>query len=93
METQYFVNLRVWSDFVAMRDEPGFLAREFSSIESPVVVIHGEHDPHPLDGIRPFLEGCLKSVRFHVLGDCGHYPWIERRARESFFELVRAELR
>jgi pimeloyl-ACP methyl ester carboxylesterase len=92
MEHQYEVLHSVWSDFVALRDQPGSLKSEFSKIGLPTVVIHGEYDPHPIEGIRPFLEDCLRRVRFHILPECGHYPWVEKRARERFFDILRSEL-
>jgi len=92
LEVQPDVNEKVWSDFKVLRDRPNFLADEFSKINIPVVVIHGEYDPHPIEGIRPFLEGCLRDVRFEMLPQCGHYPWIERRARERLFEILIGEL-
>jgi len=92
IDTQYHIFERVWPGFVALRDKPGFLKEEFSHIKCPVVVIHGEYDPHPIEGIRPFLEECLDDVRFYILPECGHYPWIERRAREDFFKVLKDEI-
>lgn len=88
LEAQPDVNDKVWSDFKVLRDRPNFLADELSKINIPVIVTHGEYDPHPIEGIRPLLEGCLRHVRFEILPQCGHYPWIERRARERFFEIL-----
>ena len=93
LEAQPDINERVWSDFKVLRDRPNFLADEFSKIGIPVIVIHGEHDPHPIKGIRPLLESCLLDVRFEILPQCGHYPWVERHARERFFEILTRELR
>jgi pimeloyl-ACP methyl ester carboxylesterase len=92
LEVQPEMHEKVWADFVALRDEPGRLAREFASIKAPVRVIHGDYDPHPIDGIRPFLESCLSDVRFEILPRCGHYPWNERHARDRFFNILRTEL-
>ncbi|UCC79391.1 MAG: alpha/beta hydrolase [Candidatus Zixiibacteriota bacterium] len=92
IEVQYDINVKVWGDFVILRDTPGFLKEEFSKIDKPVMVIHGDYDPHPIEGIRPFLEDCLKDVRFHILSRCGHYPWIERHARQSFFDILKKEI-
>lgn len=92
MEVQYDVHTSVWADFVALRDRPGYLKNEFRKIDQPTVVIHGEYDPHPLEGIRPFLEDCLGTVRFYILPECGHYPWIERHARTRFFDILRDEI-
>jgi pimeloyl-ACP methyl ester carboxylesterase len=92
LEVQYELHKKVWSDYVALRDRPGYLKSEFSSIDVPTVLIHGDYDPHPIEGIRPFLEECLSDIHFHILPECGHYPWIERRAREKFFNIVKNEM-
>jgi pimeloyl-ACP methyl ester carboxylesterase len=92
IEVQHDVFAKVWSDFVVLRDRPGYLNEEFSKIKASAVVIHGEYDPHPIEGIRPFLEHCMSGVRFYMLPRCGHYPWIERNARDTFFEILRNEI-
>ena len=92
IEVQYELHQKVWADFVALRDRPGFLKEEFSKIDTPAVVIHGDYDPHPIEGIRPFLEDCLIDVRFYILSNCGHYPWIERFAERQFYNILRKEI-
>ncbi len=93
IEVQYNIFSKVWPEFVVLRDKPGLLKTEFSKISQPVAVIHGEYDPHPIEGIRPFLESCLENVSFHILPECGHYPWIEKKAKKRFFEILRKEIR
>ncbi len=92
IETQYDVFTGVWPQFTALRDKPGYLKSLFTQITAPVVVIHGAYDPHPIDGIRPFLESCLRNVVFHILPDCGHYPWIERNAKAKFYKILEGSL-
>lgn len=92
LEAQHELHKKVWSDFVALRDRPGFLSSEFSKICVPAVVIHGEFEPHPIGGILPFLESCIQDVRPYILPDCGHYPWIERHARKQFFDILSREI-
>jgi pimeloyl-ACP methyl ester carboxylesterase len=92
MEVQYELHKKVWADFVALRDRSGYLKEEFSKIDTPAVVIHGDYDPHPIEGIRPFLEDCLKDVRFYILPNCGHYPWIERFAERQFYNILKKEI-
>ena len=92
IEVQYDLNEKVWSEFVTLRDKPGYLKEEFSKIDIPTMVIHGEYDPHPIDGIRPFLESCIYDIKFYILPRCGHYPWIERHARDKFFEILKNEI-
>ena len=92
IKVQAGLHRRVWADFVALRDTSGALAARFSGIRTPTLVVHGDYDPHPIDGIRPYLERWLADVRFRILRNCGHYPWRERQAREAFFHLVHNEL-
>ena len=92
LEVQHELHKKVWADFVALRDCPGFLKAEFTKIAVPTVVVHGEFDPHSIEGIRPFLENCLRVVSFLTLPKCGHYPWIERHAKGRFFEILRREI-
>jgi len=82
----------VWSDYVDIRDNGDSLRETVGRVEVPVTVIHGDHDPHPIDGIVPFLQSCLTLSEVYVLERCGHYPWIERFARDRFFEILRKEI-
>ncbi len=92
LEVQHALFTKVWSDYVALRDQPNVLKNEFSKISIPVTVIHGEYDPHPIEGIRPFLESCIKDIRFFILPKCGHYPWLERLAKDEFYDILRREV-
>jgi pimeloyl-ACP methyl ester carboxylesterase len=92
LDYQYETNKKVWSGFVEVRNRKGALKEVFSTIEVPAIVIHGDFDPHPLEGIRPLLESSLRQVAFTILPECGHYPWIERKARDRFFGILRQEI-
>lgn len=93
LDYQYETNKVVWSEFLQVRDKEGALGKLLSAISVPTVVIHGDFDPHPIDGIRPLLESSLKQVTFSILPECGHYPWIERRAKDRFFGILRKKLK
>lgn len=82
----------VWKDAVELR-RSGKLLQLGKHIECPVVAIHGDYDPHPAEGVRKPLSAVLKSFRFILLKQCGHMPWIEREAREDFFQVLKDELR
>lgn len=82
---------RVWRDGKALRMSGGLLQR-MQQVRCPVVAIHGEHDPHPAEGVREPLSRVLKEFRFVLLPHCGHMPWIERRARDAFYRLLADEL-
>jgi len=80
----------VWAQASLLRTS-GDLLDMASSIECPVVAIHGDHDPHPWEGVA-LLEEHLDDFTFHLLKDCGHYPWLERAGREPFFDILRKVL-
>jgi pimeloyl-ACP methyl ester carboxylesterase len=61
-------------------------------IHCPVVAIHGDYDPHPAAGVLEPLKHRLQDFRFVTIDRCGHKPWIERQARDRFYEILRAEL-
>ena len=92
IEIQLDINRKVWGEFKTLRDTPGLLHDRLSEINVPVLVIQGDYDPHDISGVQPFLEGCLRDVRFIVLPECGHEPWRERRARDRFYAILNAEL-
>ncbi len=93
IEVQAELHKKVWGDFVTLRNKPGYLKNLFSRIKVPVIVIHGDYDPHPIEGIRPFLESCLADPKFIIIPDCGHYPWIEKKAADYFYSILIDETR
>ncbi len=64
------------------------LARE---IRCPVSAIHGDTDPHPARVSAP-LSARLDLFSFHLLEHCGHTPWLERLARENFYDVLIDEI-
>jgi len=81
----------VWPEASRLR-QSGELLEMGKKITCPVVAIHGDHDPHPADGVRIPLEKVLKDFKFVLLEKCGHDPWLEKHAREKFFEVLKGEL-
>jgi pimeloyl-ACP methyl ester carboxylesterase len=81
----------VWQDAVRLR-RTGELLRLGREIRCPVVAIHGDYDPHPAEGVREPLSAVLADFRFILLENCGHKPWIERRARDRFHQILQQEL-
>ncbi|MHC5011641.1 MAG: alpha/beta fold hydrolase [Planctomycetota bacterium] len=78
----------VWKEAIRLRAAGAFLEAA-AEIDVPVIGIHGDHDPHPAHAVRDPLAEVTKDFTFHVLPRCGHYPWIERHARDAFFDLLR----
>ncbi len=88
---RYDIFESVWEEAVFWRSS-GKLLKSGKNISCPVVAIHGDHDPHPAEGVREPLTRILKSFRFILLKNCGHVPWIERYARDTFFRILKEEL-
>ena len=82
----------VWKEAVEWR-RSGKLLELGKKIQCPVAAIHGDYDPHPAEGVKEPLASVLKDFRFILLRDCGHKPWIERKARVEFFRILKEELR
>jgi pimeloyl-ACP methyl ester carboxylesterase len=80
----------VWPQAAALR-QSGELLRRARSLRSPIIAIHGDHDPHPVAGVCEPLAG-LPGFRCHSLTRCGHTPWRERQAAQAFYEILVAAL-
>jgi pimeloyl-ACP methyl ester carboxylesterase len=80
-----------WADMIRLQQE-GVFPAAFSAIDSPVLMLHGSHDPHPGAMIRASLEPYLPQLEYHEWPRCGHYPWLERAARDDFFERLKGWL-
>lgn len=63
-----------------------------AKIQCPVTAIHGDHDPHPAEGVREPLARTLQEFRFVLLDKCGHTPWMEKYARDRFFQVLAQEV-
>jgi pimeloyl-ACP methyl ester carboxylesterase len=91
LECQYDIYQSVWEQARALRSS-GKLLELGKRIRCPVVAIQGDYDPHPSEGIKDPLSRILKDFRFILLEKCGHCPWIERGARDRFYDILRKEV-
>ncbi len=91
IEYQYDIFETVWTQAEELRSSGGLLALA-EKIRCPVVAIHGDYDPHPAEGVRRPLSRVLDDFEFVLLESCGHRPWIERAARDRFYDILRQEL-
>jgi pimeloyl-ACP methyl ester carboxylesterase len=62
------------------------------NIKCPVAAIHGDYDPRPAAAVKSPLSRAVKNLTFITLEKCGHYPWMEKHAREQFFKVLREEI-
>jgi pimeloyl-ACP methyl ester carboxylesterase len=85
------INRQVWAEAKELRTSGEIL--EFGKrIDCPVVAVHGDYDPHLPAGVREPLSRVLKNFRFILLEKCGHYPWLEKYARDKFYKVLKNEL-
>jgi pimeloyl-ACP methyl ester carboxylesterase len=81
------IHQTVWKKAELLR-RTGELLLFGKRIICPVVAIHGDWDPHPAEGVRVPLSSTLRNFRFILLPDCGHKPWIEKRAKDKFYSIL-----
>jgi len=43
--------------------------------------------------VKQPLSLVLKNFKFILLQNCGHYPWIERKAKDQFYKIIKKEIR
>ena len=90
-DNQSDIYKKVWPEVEEFR-KTGELLELGKQIRCPVTVIHGDYDPHPYQNIKDSLIKVLEGFKFILLEKCGHTPWIERQARERFFEVLEYEI-
>lgn len=77
-----------WNDMRRLQAE-GVYPAAFEAISSPVLMLHGDYDPHPGRMIRESLAPHIPHLEYRELERCGHDPWRERDARGPFFAVLR----
>ena len=95
LDSEFDINTNVWSvwqEAERLRSS-GELLEMGKKILCPALAIHGDYDPHPAEGVKEPLSRVLKDFRFILLEKCGHTPWLERQARERFYEVLINEIR
>ena len=91
IDAQMHIYASVWPEAAELR-RSGALLDLAASVACPVVAIHGAYDPHPPEGVREPLSRVVADFRLVLLAECGHTPWLERRARDEFYWLLESEL-
>jgi pimeloyl-ACP methyl ester carboxylesterase len=91
LECRYDIYQGVWEQASELRSS-GKILNLGKRIKCPVVAIHGDYDPHPSAGVVEPLSRVLKDFRFIMLEKCGHRPWLERSARDRFYNILKQEL-
>jgi pimeloyl-ACP methyl ester carboxylesterase len=81
-------NRETWDDMLRLQEQ-GVYPAAFSAIRGPVLMLHGDADPHPGRMILASLEPHLPQLEYREWARCGHYPWLEKAVREEFFACLR----
>ncbi len=81
-----------WEDMVRLQAE-GVYPAAFRAITSPVLMLHGTHDPHPGRMIRDSILPFIPRLEYREFERCGHSPWLERAVREEFLTVLREWLK
>ena len=76
-----------WADMIRLQRE-GVYPSALAAIDVPVLMLHGAADPHPGRLICEDLRTYIPHLQYHEMPECGHSPWLERRAREPFLEML-----
>jgi pimeloyl-ACP methyl ester carboxylesterase len=81
----------VWPEAAAMRRK-GALLPLVRRIKCPVLAIHGDYDPTPVESVAAPLTANLRDFQIVVLDKCGHDPWRERWAVAEFYDILQRQL-
>jgi len=79
----------VWPEAASMRSISEF-PRITARIECPVVAIQGEYTP--VEAVAAPLTATLWEFQIIVLDKCGHDPWRERWAVDTFYDILERQL-
>jgi pimeloyl-ACP methyl ester carboxylesterase len=91
MELDPVINMNVWSEAVSLR-RSNMLLKTAEKIRCPIIIIHGENDPHPYEGVKEPLKQLDLELTFHLLEKCGHRPWIEKHAKNEFIRIMKEQI-
>ena len=89
-EVVYFDGLgheQTWHDMMDLMNK-GVYPAAFETIDVPVLMLHGDYDPHPGEMIRDSLKPYIPEMEFHRWQQCGHYPWLEKAVSENFYSVL-----
>ncbi|MFO8020230.1 MAG: alpha/beta hydrolase [Promethearchaeia archaeon] len=81
----------VWREADILR-KSGKLLDRIKEVKCPVTAIHGEYDPHPAEGVKKPLSRVIEDFQFIPLEKCGHKPWIEKKAKANFFNILEKQI-
>ena len=87
IEYDHLIFSKVWGETIEMRSHGGFMDI-IKKISHSVIAIHGDYDPHPYQAVKEPFSKYVREFRFFLLEKCGHYPWLEKLAKDRFYEIL-----
>ncbi len=81
------MNQLIWHEATIMRSK-GVLKHLISQLSCSIHIIHGENDPHPVEGIIVPIENCNVNYRKYILPNCGHSPFNEKEWKDRFYGII-----
>lgn len=78
---------KVWSEAAKLRSS-GELMKCFKNIKRRLYLIQGGYDPHPVNGVMIPLQENGVQCETHILEKCGHSPFMEKYAKEEFYNIM-----
>ncbi|MEM7718711.1 MAG: alpha/beta hydrolase [Pseudomonadota bacterium] len=81
------IHRNVWAEASKHR-QSGALLQTAARVACPLTILHGDHDPHPADGVVAPLRTVRPDTQVTILDRCGHKPWEEAHARAPFFDAL-----
>jgi pimeloyl-ACP methyl ester carboxylesterase len=80
-----------WADVLRLQQQ-GIEPAAFAAIRAPVLMLHGDDDPHPGPATRDLLRRHVADLSYRGFARCGHDPWRERHARAAFLRALESWL-
>lgn len=78
----------VWNDFTKIIENTDYIKFIFSKITISVTLIQGDYDAHLAKEVYEFLKESISQTKLYELKKCGHYPWIEKYAKDEFYKII-----
>lgn len=78
-------NRETWDDVLKLQRE-GIEPQAFATLRIPVLMLHGDVDPHPGSRTRDVLRRYIPQLEYVEFAKCGHEPWREKHAWNGFLQ-------
>jgi pimeloyl-ACP methyl ester carboxylesterase len=80
-----------WNNMLRLQQN-GTYPDAFSVVKCPILMIHGNYDPHPGKIIAENLRNFMPQIQYVEIDRCGHYPWLEKYAQNEFYQTLKSHI-